>query len=88
MAAEGRRVEAVGIRKAGPYHNRPEPALPGYHLGCDRKPRVSGQGAVWRRNLVKPPWVDALADACLTIGAIVLAGFALGCIAYAGMMFL
>jgi hypothetical protein len=39
-----------------------------------------------RRNLVSPPWVDALVDACLTLGAIVLVGFALGCIAYVGIL--
>jgi hypothetical protein len=39
-----------------------------------------------RRNLVEPPWMDALTDACLTLGVLVLVGFGLGCIAYVGVM--
>jgi hypothetical protein len=40
----------------------------------------------WRWNLVYANRADALANACLGLGTIVLAGLALGCIAYVGIM--
>jgi hypothetical protein len=41
----------------------------------------------WYRtwNSARPCWVDVLADACLSLSASVLVGFALGCIAYVGI---
>jgi hypothetical protein len=39
-----------------------------------------------RRNLIEPPWVDALTNACSTLGVLVLVGFGLGCTAYVGIM--
>ena len=86
MAAEGRRVSPSECGKPGLCHDRPEPDCARYHLGCDRKPRVCGRVQYRRRESGKPPWVDPLADACLTLIAIVLAGFALGCIAYVGIL--
>jgi len=38
------------------------------------------------RNLVRPRLVDALADVGLTMGTVLLVGFAVGCIAYVGLM--
>jgi hypothetical protein len=55
-------------------------------LGATASLALAVKAEYRRRNLAHPLWVDALADTCLILGAIVLVGFGLGCVAYLGLL--